>query len=161
MKGRVLSIKKTTILRLSFIVNFLLFLLLSFLSIYNGQKDYFFFIFCVLLGGHLLIKSVLFKLDSSCFFGCVLFFLGCFYFYCQAFALELFFIVFLLIAFSTSCLFTHTFFEGSILLPIAISTYFASIFTFLFIIKSISLIFFLAFLGAIMLLLGIKIFVVK
>lgn len=159
MKGRILNIKKTTILRLSFIFIFCIFIFLSTLSIIKGQEEYFFYIFCLLLGGHLLIKSALFKLDSSCFFGCVLMFVGSFYFYCELFALQNFYIVFIIISFSIASLLTYCFFDSVILLSIALSTYFASIFTFLLLINVITLVFFLAFMVGIVLLLVIKMFV--
>ena len=162
MKGRVLNIKKTTILRLSFVLNTLLVCILSTLSFaLKMENDDYFFIFCLLSGLHFIIKSALFRLDSSCYFGSLLFFVGAFYFYCHAFSIDYLYIVFVLLAFSISSMVTHCFFDRKIHLTMAISLFFASIFTFLFKTNLISLALFLAIIGVDVLLLIIRIFTVK
>ncbi len=77
MRGRVLGIKKTNILRCSFFIVWLLIITETVLSIVLLKNNYLWFYgFCLLLGLHLLIKASLFRLDSSCYFGFLLFFIG-------------------------------------------------------------------------------------
>lgn len=160
MKGRVFNIKKTTILKLSFVFNAFMSLGLSVFSLsLNGANDDYFFIVCVFLGVHIILKAILFKLDSSCYFGVALFCLGIFYFYSENLLLQPCYPVFLVLAFATASFVVHCCFDRPIHLNVAISLFFASIFTFLFIIKWISLAVFLAFLGGTVLLLSIRLFI--
>lgn len=77
MRGRVFGIKKTTILTASFFVNLSLCLFLILFSIFFWQNYFlWFFIFCFFAGLHAIIKSMLFRLDSACYLGFLLCFLG-------------------------------------------------------------------------------------
>ena len=77
MRGRVVGIKKTSILRCSFLLTWLLIIVQTFLSIFLIKNNYLWFYgLCLFLGIHLLLKSALFSLDSSCYFGFLLLFLG-------------------------------------------------------------------------------------
>ena len=157
-----LNIKKTTILRSSFIFNMLLVLAFATLSfVFKGANDDYFFIFLTLLGLHLIIKSALFALDSTCYFGNTLFFIGSFYFYCQFVGLMRYYIAFVLLAFTTASFVTHCFFDRPFHFSLAISLFFVTIFTFMFMIKLISLDFFLAIIGVVVLLLVIRFFTMK
>jgi len=159
MTGRIFNIKKTTILKLSFIFNSFIAVLLSVLSfIYKGANDDYFFLFCNFLGLHLLVKSALFGLDSTCYLGSALFFCGAFYFYCDFLMLSRYYIVFLVLAFCVASFFTHCFFVRPVHLNVAFALLCATIFTFLFVINSISLWVFLAILVVDVLLLTVRIF---
>ena len=145
MQGRIFSIKKTTILRLSFIINLILYftsLVLSF-TILN-IKDLWFFSFCCFIGIQLLVKSILFRHDSSCFFGIILFLIGFFYFYCFYLGIFQFYIVFMLSSFSISSFTTYYFFNQPFQFAVGLSLFFASISTFIFILNIITLLIFLA-----------------
>ncbi len=77
MRGRIAGIKKTDILRCSFFVTVSLIIVQLVLSIVLLKNNYlWFFGLCFFLGVHLLIKSRLFFLDSSCYFGSLLTFVG-------------------------------------------------------------------------------------
>ena len=148
MQGRLFSIKKTTILRLSFIINFILYfssLVFSFTIL--KVDNLWFFSFCVFMGLELLIKSALFKHDSSCYFGISLFFIGFFYFYCYFLQILNIYIVFLLISFSFASFSTYSLFRQPFQLYGSLSLFFASISTFIYIINVISFSIFLALLG--------------
>ena len=77
MRSRIFGLKRSTLLRVSLAVNLILaggLILYSILVV----KNYFlwFFIFCGFAGLHSLAKAFLFKLDSACYFGFLLLFLG-------------------------------------------------------------------------------------
>ncbi len=77
MRGRIAGIKKTDILRCSFFITWLLIIAQAVLSIVLLKNNYiWFFGLCFFLGGHLLVKSKLLFLDSYCYFGSLLFFVG-------------------------------------------------------------------------------------
>ena len=77
MQGRILGIKKSTILWCSFIFAWLNIIVFSLLTILLYQNYFmWFFILCLFLGIHILIKSILFHLDSSFYFGLVLLFIS-------------------------------------------------------------------------------------
>lgn len=126
MRGRILGIKKTTILSISFYLAFILFITATLLSIflYYNYAIWFFF-FCLFAGIHLLIKALLFRLDSSCYFGFLLFFLGIAgiliqifqYFYLQS---VFYVLAFALASFFTFCIFSQ-YFQGWLALIISLS----------------------------------------
>ena len=75
--GRVGKARKTKLLHLSAILCFVLamfFILISFL--YFKRYDLWFYLFSLFVGAYLLSKFLLFHLDSSCYFGSLLFFIG-------------------------------------------------------------------------------------
>ena len=77
MRGRIAKIKKTKLLKLSALINFLsaLFFVL-FTIFYFKIYDLWFFIISMALGIHLLIRGGLFKSDSSVYFGALIFLIG-------------------------------------------------------------------------------------
>ncbi len=77
MRGRVFGIKKSTIMRASFLICLALCIFLVLFSIFYW-KNYFlwFFIFCFFAGLQTIVKSMLFRLDSACYLGFLLIFLG-------------------------------------------------------------------------------------
>lgn len=73
VRGRVFGVKKSTILLVSCLCNLLFCLTFVLLSIFLWQNYFlWFFIFCFFAGLHSLIKSLLFRLDSACYFGFLL-----------------------------------------------------------------------------------------
>lgn len=162
MKGRILGIKKTTILRLSFVLSIGLFLLLSTFSFtMSGFNDDYFFYFCLLAGIHQIVKAGLFHLDSACLFGGQLFFVGTFFFYCRWIEILFVFPTFILLAFSVSFFLCHCCFRRENQLFLAIFFLLASIFTFIFQMKLISLAIFLALVGISVLLLVVRFLTLK
>ena len=162
MKGRVLNIKKTTILRLSFILSIILFVSASVLGgVFLEDKNTWFFFFCFFVGCHLLIKSALFHLDSSCLFGHVLFYIGIFYFYCIWFDIIKFLPVFILLSFAVGCFFTHCIFDRPFQLFLSFSIFFVDIGLLLLIINLISFWIFLAIIVFSVLLLVVRFFTIK
>ncbi len=154
MRGRILTIKKTTILKLSFVLNLILFAIMTVLSfVVIKDNDLWFFMFCIFVGLHLIIRSGLFKFDSSCYFGSLLFMVGIFYIYCQGLNIINFFPVFLILAFSISSFVTAFFYKQNFHYYLSFSLYFLSADLLFFMINFISLWFFLAILGVIVLLL--------
>ena len=77
MRGRIFGIKKTTILRCSFIFAWILSFLGIALSVwlFHDEQLWFFF-FTFFQGFHLLLKGAFFNLDSSSYFGLSLVFVG-------------------------------------------------------------------------------------
>ena len=162
MRSTIVGIKKTTLLRLSFILAFLSYTVSVILSLTIFKIDnLWFFSFCFFVGFVLITKAFLFHLDSSCFFGTVLFFVGFFYFYCMFFGIYFVYPVFLILAFSIASFITFDIFYQPFQLILALSLFFTSLATFIFILKIISLKIFLAILFAIVLLLICGIFVIK
>lgn len=154
MNGRILTIKKTTILKLSFILNALFFVascLISFLFI----KDYnlWFFTFCIFMGLHQIIRSALFRVDSSCYFGVLLLFIGIFYIYCQGLHIENYISIFMLFAFVFASYFTGHFFDQSFHKILSLSLIFSDIALFFYLLNMISIWIFLAIILASVLLL--------
>ena len=162
MRGRIFTIKKTTILRLSFILNTLFFIistLLSFLVIKN--YDLWFFTFCIFVGLHLIVRSFLFRLDSSCYFGSLLLLIGAFYIYCLLFDILSFYTVFLTVAFSLASYLTAYFCNQNFHYYLSFSLFFVSIGLMLYLINLISIWIFLAIIAVIMILLVCKYLTLK
>lgn len=154
MNGRLCKIKKTTLLKLSFIINMFLFIISCVLSFFVFElPDLWFFNFCLFLGIHLIIKGGLFYLDSACYFGFILFFCGLFYI--QNLILNILYVypAFVILSFSISSLFTFCLFKEIYHFFLALSLLFVSIATLVYIIKLISVWIFLAIIGVVVLLL--------
>lgn len=77
MNGRILGVKKSTVMRISFFINLVLCLFLIFFSIFFW-KNYFlwFFVFCFFAGAQTLMKAFLFRMDSATYIGFELLLLG-------------------------------------------------------------------------------------
>lgn len=133
MRGRLGDIKKTNILR------FLLFLLTSifitflFLNIFIIPiKTLWFYAFCLCVGIFEMAKSRLFKLDSSFYFGSLLFFSGASCFIFTFTNTSNFWYLYLLFSFFLASFFTfivtgqkfHLVFDYSLLFVIIFSTFF-------------------------------------
>ncbi len=162
MRGRIFTIKKTTILRLSFIVNLLFFIassLISFLVI----KDYnlCFFMFCFFIGFHLIIKSILFKFDSSFYFGALLLFIGIFYVYCLLLNILPYYSLFVVLSFSLSSYLTGYVYKQIYHYYLSFSLFFVNIGLLLYLINLISVWIFLAIILTVVILLLCKYFTMK
>lgn len=159
MKSRVLSVKKSTWLSLSLVVNIFLFVTASVLfCLFLKDYNLWFFIFCLFIGLHLINKSLLFKFDSSCYFGVLLFLIGFLYFIAWWFDILNFYSVFVLISFSFASFCTYSFFHQSFQLFLALSLFFVTIGLFLFVINLISIWIFVAILALSVILLVIRYF---
>lgn len=121
MRGRILGIKKTTILAISFVLAFVFIIAATFLStlLYRNYIIWFFF-FCLFSGVHLLIKASLFRIDSSCYFGFLLFFVGLTGVLVQILGLFALQSVYFILAFALSSFATFCFFGQKFQLWIAI-----------------------------------------
>ena len=154
MNGRIFTIKKTTLLRLSFILCSLFYLISTVLFIvFEKINDAWFFNFVFFIGLFLIIKSILFKQDSSCYFGFILFLIGFFFYLAYYFRIGYLYSVFIILAFSISSFNTYVFFNQPFQFYISLSLFFAATLTFIFIINVISIEIFLALMGAVVLLL--------
>lgn len=77
MRGRVFGIKKTDILKCTFFIALISTIVFTVLSCVLIKNYYcWFYGFCLMFGLHFLIKSWLFRLDSCCYYGSLLFFIG-------------------------------------------------------------------------------------
>ena len=162
MKGRFLGIKKTTILRLSFIVNLLFFAIVTLLDyLYIKNNNHFFYIFCFFVAMHLINKSILFKFDSSCYFGNILLFISFFFFYCNYLGILFLYPFFILLSFAVASFVTDCAFDEPFHFFLSLSILFASFALLLYLFKFISLAIFLAITGAVVLLLVIRFFTMK
>lgn len=159
MRSRVLSIKKSTLLALSLTVNIILFATVSVLFCYFlGNYNLWFYVFCLFVGLHLINKSLLFKFDSSCYFGVLLFLIGLLYFLSFYFQITNFYSVFILLSFCFASFVTFSFFKQSFHLFLAISLLFVSIGLLLYLINFVSIWIFLAIISLSMVLLVIRYF---
>ena len=89
MQGRIFGIKKSTWLKISGGINLSLLVFFILFSIFFIKNYYLWFFFlCIFTGLHSLIKSFLFKLDSACYFGFLLFLIGVAGFFAYYFNLD-------------------------------------------------------------------------
>jgi len=138
-KGRLFNIKKENLLRLSAVINFLLcafFILLS--TLYFKRYDVWFYIFSTFVGLYLLSKSYLYKIDSSCYFGSLLLFIGIFGVFIKIYSLD-FDKVYFLIATALASIFVFLFFKQTFHLLLAFMFTYESINLYLFLAKIINL----------------------
>ena len=161
MRGRIFTIKKTTILRLSFIINLLLFVASSLISLFVIKNyNLWFFMFCLFIGLHLIIRSFLFKFDSSCYFGFLLLFVGIFYLYCLFLNL-LMYPLFILLSFSIASYLTAFFYKQNFHYFLSISLILVDIGLLLYMINIITIWIFLAIILAVVILLICRYFTLK
>ena len=162
MRSRLLSIKKSTWLISSLILNLSLFAIFTVIS-FVVIKDYnaWFYVFCFNIGAHLISKSFLFKLDSSCYFGVVLLFIGLFYFVCKYMNLQYFYLVFVIASFAIASLLTYIFYRQPYHLFLSLSLIFVMIGLLLLLINLISIWIFVAIIVGSVLLLILKFCLLK
>ena len=159
MRARVFSIKKSTLLSLSLAVNTIFFFFFFVLSVlFLKNYNLWFFIFCFFIGLHLINKSLLFKFDSSCYFGVLLLFIGLLYFLAFFFNIMYIYSVFVASSFSIASFSTYVFFKQSFQLFLALSLFFVTIGLLLFVLKLISVWIFVAIISASVILLVVRYF---
>lgn len=162
MRSRWFSVRKSTWLIISIIINSFIFIFGSALSagIFH-EYNLWFFIFCFCIGSHLIFKSFLFKYDSACYFGVILFLVGLFYPYTIILDIKYLYPVFIMLAFSFASVFTFYFYKQPYQLFLAFSLFFVAIGLLLYLINVISIAIFLAFVAVGVLLLIIRFFTLK
>ncbi len=157
MQGRVFYIKKTTILSISFYSAIISIAASTLLTILLMKNYYIWFdFFCLFSGMHLLIKSMLFRLDSCCYFGSTLFFIGAFGLLIHFLSLFTFQEIYYMLAFSFSSFVTYCFFKQKFQLLISLILFFAALLWFFYKINVIPLWIFIAFLVSLVLLFVVK-----
>ncbi len=134
MQGRIFGIKKSTILKISGWINLgLTIFFVVFSLIYIKNEFLWFFFFCFFVGAHCLLKSLLFKLDSSCYLGFLLVLIGIAGFFCYFFDLNfkyLYFLSALGVASILTFLFTHQKYQLFVGALITVETALAFLFCF-------------------------------
>ena len=158
MRSRFLSIKKSNWLIISAVLNLVIFLSLSIvcfvvLKLYNAW----FFLFCINVGCHLILKGLLFKFDSSFYFGTVLLLVGALYFYSLGLDILHLYPVFILLSFSFASFITFLIFRQPFQLFLSLSLIFVTLGLLLFLLNLISVWIFLAITSASVLLFILKI----
>lgn len=139
MNGRLFTIKKTTWINLSFTISVLIATIGGLLSFFYFNKEYYFFyIFCLCTGMHLILKSFLFRLDSACFLGILLMLIGFFFFYVNYWEIFNYFGIFVLLAFSAASLFVYYFFNQKFHMVISLSLFFVAV-IYLFVLRNLLL----------------------
>ncbi len=162
MRGRIFTIKKSSLILSSAIINAIMFLGGSlFFALVFQQYNTWFFVFCINVGLHLIIKGMLLKYDSSCYFGILLFFVGLFYIYCVFLNLFYFYPVFVFIAFAIASYITFYYFSQPFHFILALSLFFVAIGLLFFLLNKISIWFFLAIVVVSVLLLIVRYFTLK
>lgn len=158
MEGRLFGIKKSLLLSLLAMANFLAFLSYIFVSIFYLKSPVFwFFAFCIFVGVFELCKSMLFKYDSCLYLGSLLLFIGIFGFvfsYTNATAYAPFYIC---LAFVLASVCTYMFTEHNFHLIIAFSILFVQAYCLLYVKNLITLPILFAFLVPFLLLLILEI----
>lgn len=159
MRGRIFLVKKTTLIALSFVLCQVAFVCIS-LYLALGFKRYndWLFVFCAMVGIHFTLRSVLMRIDSTCYLGSTMFMIGGFYFYCKAMGVFNMYPAFILLSFAFGSYFTYISFRQPFQLTLFISLIFATFALAFYILNIISLYIFLAFLFACVLLLICKYF---
>ncbi len=157
MQGRVLGLKKTLILSISFYLSLLAITVSSTLSIVLMKNYYaWFFFLCLFAGSHLLIKSILFRLDSCCYFGFILLLVGAFGLIVHLMGIMKFASVYYILAFSFASFATYCFYLQRFHLYLFLILLAVDIAWFFYKINFISLYIFIAILGA-----GVLLFILK
>lgn len=130
--GRFLGIKKTTLLKAFALLAFLAFVAYVFLCIF-WLKDpmIWFFGFCVFLGGFEIVKSFLFRFDSSLYFGSLLCSIGVLGFIFISTGTSAYAGYYVALAFILASLVTYAFSGQKFHLIVAFSTFFVSLYALL------------------------------
>lgn len=145
MNGRFLSIKKSTWLIISLVLNGTLFCAFSTVLVFTKKNpDGLFFLFLLFSGAHQLVRSALFGYDSSCFLGVLLVMVGLSYFYSIYFEIHWLFDVFIIFSCSFSCFSVGVLFHQYFQTFVAFSLFFVGIFLLLFKLGILSTLIFVA-----------------
>lgn len=156
--GRFLRIKKSTLLRSALLLFFFSFLTYIFVSIFViRNSSLWFFGFCIFIGLFELVKSFLFRFDSSFYFGSLLLLVGIFGHIFILTNLTVYSPFFITLAFLLASISTFIFCGQKFHLIIAFSIFFVSIYTLLLTKNIINVSVFLAFVLPFLLLLIIEV----
>lgn len=130
--GRFFGIKKTTLLKIFAMLAFFAFVAYIFLCIF-WLKDpmIWFFGFCIFLGGFEIIKSFLFRFDSSLYFGSLLSSIGVLGFVFISTGTSSYAGYYIALAFILASLVTYVFSGQKFHLIVAFSTFFVSLYSLL------------------------------
>lgn len=152
MQGRILGIKKTSILTFVFVLSCAITIALSLLTIFLYKNYYlWFFIFCLSFGFFELIKGLLFKFDSAFYFGILLLSIGGVGLWTNLSGKTYFQSVSYILCFAMASYFTFALFNQKFQLYLSLLLYFACILWFLVKINILSWGIFLAIMLAIVL----------
>lgn len=139
MTGRIFGIKKSLILKLSVLMFLWAFIAFVCVSIfYLKSPEIWFYGFCLFLGSFELVKSFLFKFDSSLYLGSLLCFIGTFCFVFTYTETAKYSYLFIALAFLCASIFTFIFTGQRFHLIIAFSIIFVTIYTLLYVKSLIS-----------------------
>lgn len=145
MRSRILKIKKSTILKASFALAFILFCFTSIYFIFFSQfKDFWFFAFLIEAGFCVFLRGAFLRIDSSYYFGALMLSVGAFYFYCYFMKILYVFPSFIFMAFTLASLSSFAFFHNKIHAKSYVFFLFCALFTFFFQIDVLPLAFFVA-----------------
>ena len=161
MRGKLLGIKKSTLLKCYALINCIIYLVIFALSLTILEyPNLWFYALIGVIGLQLVEKSILLKIDSNLYFGSLLLFSSLFHIYCFCFDILSIYPAFVVLAFGIASLFTAYFYRQGFHYYIAFWLFVISSATFIFILNYISLIIFLAIvIGCVLLLLLGLIFV--
>lgn len=145
MKGRIFNIKKSSILKITFVLAFILFCLSTiFFIFFSDTKDFWFFAFLIEIGVCVWLRGTFFDIDSSFYFGLLMTIIGSFYFYCFYFKILNFFSSFILLSLSFSSLLTFAKYKNNLHAKSFVLFLLCSLFTFFLQINVIPVAFFVA-----------------
>ena len=157
MTGRFLGIKKSTILKASALFFFWAFLAFLFVSIfYLKSPEIWFFGFCLFVGSFELVKSFLFRFDTSLYLGLLLFSIGVFGFVFTYTNTSQYAGFYVALAFIFASTLTYFFTGQRFHLIFAFSTIFVSLYSLLYVKNLISSSILIAFLVPFLLLLIVE-----
>lgn len=146
MRGRILRVKKTTLLIISVALCLSAIIGLGVTSWCNGYKNEWFFIFCAFVGVHFLFRAYLMRVDSNFYLGIVMFLVGVSYFYCEMAGVLKIYPSFILLAFAFASFFTYFAYKQPFQFIIFLSLIFATFGLAFYLLNLLSLYIFLAFL---------------
>lgn len=145
MKGRIFHVKKTTIITLSFVISLCA---IIGLGLFSGIKlkhfNAWFFIFCLFVGLHFLLRANLIRVDSNCYLGWTMFLVGAMYFYSKHFEVFELYPAFIVMSFAFGSLFTYFQYKQPFQLTLFFSLIFVTFALTFYILNLISSYFFLA-----------------
>lgn len=146
MRGKLIGLKKTWLLKIIALIYLLLFVgLVCFCTLYLKIPNLWFYSFCFCIGIYELSKGFFFQLDSSVYFGALLTNIGisgfCFY----LLELRTFAVLFISLSFILASMFTFFFCKQKFHLILAYSLSFVTLYGFLLIKNLISTPIFIAF----------------
>ena len=145
MRGRILKIKKSTLLKASFSLACIFFIFSTiFFIFFSKHQDFWFFCFLMEAGSCVFLRGLFLKIDSSHFLGIVMFFIGATFFYCFFTNISYVYPSFLPLSFSLASLLTYGCFGNKLHLKSFVFFVFLSLFIFFFQISVLPFDFFLA-----------------